>query len=75
MTEMDDLMAASIRLDTTLETIKTDLVCIFLQFKSSYNYYNLSMFDKMHIVRCYGTTGSIVPCIHMQFQPMIAAIF
>lgn len=28
MTEMDDLMSASIRLDTTLETIKTDLVCI-----------------------------------------------
>ena len=75
MTEMNDLMAASIRLDTTLETIKTDLVCIFLQFKSSYNYYYLSMFDKMYIVRCYGTTGSIVPCIHMQFQPMIAAIF
>ena len=72
---MDDLLAASIRLDTTLETIKTDLVCIFLQFKSSYHYYNLSMFDKMYIVRCYGTTGSRVPCIHMQFQPMIAAIF
>lgn len=28
MTEMDDLMSASIRLDTTLEKIKTDLVCI-----------------------------------------------